>query len=143
MANKLQTYAEPEIGTRLASLPGWHFEDGESAGGTRPRLADDTDVRERDRILRGRSRPSSRSEGPWGKLVVALSTHSAGGITDKDFDLARRIEDIARWHPAVKGESTSRSRSPFSVLCSCSGSKVQFLVRFALRFGFSVPVLCS
>ena len=40
----------------------------------------------------------------WGRLVVTLSTHSAGGVTDKDFDLARRIEEIARWHPAVKGE---------------------------------------
>jgi 4a-hydroxytetrahydrobiopterin dehydratase len=30
---------------------------------------------------------------------VKLSTHSAGGITDKDFELARRIEDVALWRP--------------------------------------------
>jgi 4a-hydroxytetrahydrobiopterin dehydratase len=35
----------------------------------------------------------------WGKLWVKLQTHSAGGITDKDFALARRIEDIALWKP--------------------------------------------
>src|SRR5207237_5726182 len=28
----------------------------------------------------------------WGKLWVKLQTHSAGGITDKDFELARKIE---------------------------------------------------
>ena len=36
----------------------------------------------------------------WGKLWVKLQTHSAGGITDKDFELARKIEDIALWRPA-------------------------------------------
>lgn len=33
----------------------------------------------------------------WAKVWVKLKTHSAGGITDKDFELARRIEDLARW----------------------------------------------
>lgn len=35
----------------------------------------------------------------WGKLWVKLTTHSAGGITDKDFGLARRIEDVVLWRP--------------------------------------------
>src|SRR5947209_2639381 len=35
----------------------------------------------------------------WGKLWVKLKTHSAGGITDKDFALARKIEDTVRWRP--------------------------------------------
>ena len=35
----------------------------------------------------------------WGRITVKLSTHSAGGITDKDFELARRIEDAALWRP--------------------------------------------
>ena len=30
---------------------------------------------------------------------MKLSTHSAGGITDKDFALARRIEETALWRP--------------------------------------------
>jgi len=30
----------------------------------------------------------------WCKVTVALSTHSMGGITDMDFSLARRIDDI-------------------------------------------------
>jgi 4a-hydroxytetrahydrobiopterin dehydratase len=35
----------------------------------------------------------------WGKLWVKLSTHSSGGITDKDFALARKIEDTVLWRP--------------------------------------------
>ena len=36
----------------------------------------------------------------WGKLWVKLMNHAAGGITDKDFAVARRIEDTILWRPA-------------------------------------------
>lgn len=39
----------------------------------------------------------------WGKLWVKLKTHSAGGITDKDFALARKIDEIALWRPQPGG----------------------------------------
>jgi 4a-hydroxytetrahydrobiopterin dehydratase len=39
----------------------------------------------------------------WGKVWVKLKTHSAGGITDKDFALARKIEEIVLWRPAPGG----------------------------------------
>lgn len=35
----------------------------------------------------------------WGKLWVKLMTHSAGGITDKDFELAEKIEREVLWKP--------------------------------------------
>ena len=35
----------------------------------------------------------------WGKLWVKLTTHSSGGITDKDFAVARQIEDTVLWRP--------------------------------------------
>src|SRR3989304_4177355 len=35
----------------------------------------------------------------WGKLWVKLHTHSAGGITDKDLALARKIEEVTLWRP--------------------------------------------
>jgi 4a-hydroxytetrahydrobiopterin dehydratase len=35
----------------------------------------------------------------WGKLWVKLKTHSAGGITDKDFALAKKIEETVLWRP--------------------------------------------
>jgi 4a-hydroxytetrahydrobiopterin dehydratase len=28
----------------------------------------------------------------WNKVTLALTTHDAGGLTDKDFDLAKRID---------------------------------------------------
>ena len=39
----------------------------------------------------------------WGKLWVKLKTHSAGGITDKDFELARKIEEVVLWRPPAGG----------------------------------------
>ena len=32
----------------------------------------------------------------WRTVRVALSTHDAGGITDKDLSLAREVESVAR-----------------------------------------------
>lgn len=34
------------------------------------------------------------------RLTVRLQTHDAGGITDRDFELARRIEQAVTWRPA-------------------------------------------
>lgn len=35
----------------------------------------------------------------WPSVVVRLQTHSAGGITDKDLQLARQIEHLVTWQP--------------------------------------------
>jgi len=35
----------------------------------------------------------------WGKVQVKLSTHSAGGVTASDIELARLIEETALWRP--------------------------------------------
>ena len=32
-------------------------------------------------------------------VEVRLQNHSANGITDKDFELARKIEDVVHWQP--------------------------------------------
>jgi 4a-hydroxytetrahydrobiopterin dehydratase len=36
-------------------------------------------------------------------VIVKLCTHSAKGITDKDFALARRIEEVVQWQPGKEG----------------------------------------
>jgi len=36
----------------------------------------------------------------WNKLSVQLNTHTAGGVTDKDFELAREIDRLVLWRPA-------------------------------------------
>ena len=39
----------------------------------------------------------------WGKVWVKLKTHSSGGITDRDFTLARQIEEVVLWRPEPGG----------------------------------------
>jgi 4a-hydroxytetrahydrobiopterin dehydratase len=49
-------------------------------------------------------------------VVVKLCTHSAKGITDKDFALARKIEDVVQWQPGTEGgplEGTPRDDPRF------------------------------
>ena len=36
-------------------------------------------------------------------VEVRLDTHDAGGITDRDFELAARIEDLVQWRPTTGG----------------------------------------
>jgi 4a-hydroxytetrahydrobiopterin dehydratase len=36
----------------------------------------------------------------WKRLMFACSTHSAGGVTERDIELARRIDEIAATHGA-------------------------------------------
>jgi 4a-hydroxytetrahydrobiopterin dehydratase len=35
----------------------------------------------------------------WGSVGVSLQTHSAGGVTDKDLQLAHQIEALVLWRP--------------------------------------------
>ena len=37
----------------------------------------------------------------WGSVEVGLQTHTAGGITSKDLELARVIEQTATWKPTA------------------------------------------
>lgn len=36
-------------------------------------------------------------------VIVKLMNHAAKGITDKDFELARKIEDFIQWQPQKDG----------------------------------------
>ncbi len=35
----------------------------------------------------------------WGKVVVSLSSHRAGGVTDYDLAMARHIDEVVLWRP--------------------------------------------
>jgi pterin-4a-carbinolamine dehydratase len=37
----------------------------------------------------------------YASVEVRLSTHDAGGITERDFGLAARIEEVVLWHPGA------------------------------------------
>ena len=41
----------------------------------------------------------------YNRIGVSLVTHSAGGITDKDFALARKIESVVCWQPGEDAQS--------------------------------------
>jgi 4a-hydroxytetrahydrobiopterin dehydratase len=52
-------------------------------------------------------------------LEVRLNTHTAKGITDKDFALARKIEDVVQWQPGLEGgalEGTPRDDQRFAYI---------------------------
>ncbi len=50
----------------------------------------------------------------WNKVAVSLSTHSEGGLTEADFELARRIDEAVLWRPqggALEGTPNKWVRS--------------------------------
>ena len=107
MATKEKTYDEKEITEKLHKLPGWYFEEGMI------RRVYKTDGWPTTLMLVNAIGFAAEAANhhpdlsvSWGKITVKLSTHSAGGITDKDFDLARKIEEVALWRPAAGGALT-------------------------------------
>ena len=38
-------------------------------------------------------------------VIVKLMNHAAKGITEKDFDLANKIEEVIMWQPGIDNES--------------------------------------
>src|SRR5579872_3343586 len=41
-------------------------------------------------------------------VEVRLQTHTAKGITDKDFELAKKIEEVVAWQPGKEGRGLER-----------------------------------
>ena len=100
MAGKEPTYDEAQIAERLKALPGWYYEDGWI------RRVYKTDGWPTTLMLFNAIGYSAEAayhhpdlSVTWWRVTVKLSTQSAGGITDKDFALARKIEDVALWRP--------------------------------------------
>jgi 4a-hydroxytetrahydrobiopterin dehydratase len=98
---KLGTYSEQEINRKLQELPGWYYEDGWI------RRQYKTDGWPTTLMLVNQIgfQAEAAYHHPdlsvtWAKVTVKLQTHSENGITDRDFALARRFEEIALWRPA-------------------------------------------
>ena len=101
---KEKTYDTAAIEARLADLPRWHYADGAiqrtyKTASWKATLMVVTTV-------------GHLCEAAWhhpdlvvgyNNVTVKLSTHSAKGITDKDFTLARKIEDVIGWQPGREG----------------------------------------
>ncbi len=61
--------------------------------------------------------PDIAASYPW--VEVRLQTHTAKGITDKDFELARKIEEVVTWRPGKEGgalEGTPENDERFAYL---------------------------
>jgi 4a-hydroxytetrahydrobiopterin dehydratase len=113
MAEKEQTYNEAQIAERLRDLPGWYYEDGWI------RRVYKTDGWPTTLMLVNAIGYCAEAayhhpdlSVTWGRIVVKLSTHSANGITDKDFALARKFEEVALWRPAA-GEPLTGTPNKF------------------------------
>jgi 4a-hydroxytetrahydrobiopterin dehydratase len=99
-----RVYSEEEIKERLGrELPHWYFENGW--------------IRRKYRTSGWKSTlmvvntVGHLAEAAWHHpdltvsyafVIVKLATHSAKGITDKDFALARKIEEVVQWKPAAE-----------------------------------------
>ena len=97
---KERTYAEAEIAEKLKALPGWYYEDGwirrqyKTDGWPTTLMLVNTIG-----FLAEAAYHHPDLAVTWAKVWVKLQNHAAGGITDKDFELARKIEDSVLWRP--------------------------------------------
>ena len=108
-----RVYSEQEASQALGDLPSWRAERGaisrtyETEGwGTTLMLVNAIG------FVAEAADHHPDLEVSWAKVVVRLSTHSAGGITDKDIALAREVERLALWRPAADGPLRGTKR-PF------------------------------
>jgi 4a-hydroxytetrahydrobiopterin dehydratase len=113
MAKKDTAYDEAQIAERLADLPGWYQEAGWI------RRVYKTDGWPTTLMLVNAIGYCAEAANhhpdlsvSYARVTVKLVTHSAGGVTDKDFELARRIEDAALWRP-VEGAALTGTPDKF------------------------------
>jgi 4a-hydroxytetrahydrobiopterin dehydratase len=90
-----------QIASELTALPGWT---GDPSGLTRDVKAPDfpTAIRIVDAVAEIAEGMDHHPDIDirWRTLTFALSTHSAGGVTSKDVELARKIDSVAGEHGA-------------------------------------------
>jgi 4a-hydroxytetrahydrobiopterin dehydratase len=101
MAEKERVYGDEEVEARLREeLPGWRLEDGwicrryatHSWKGTLMVITTVGHLAEA-----AWHHPDIAASYGW--VEVRLMNHAAKGITDKDFALARKIDDVVLWRP--------------------------------------------
>jgi 4a-hydroxytetrahydrobiopterin dehydratase len=87
---------DAEVGRRLESAPGWQVE----AGALTKTFAFEDFVQSMQFVNRLAQAAEDARHHPdidirYNKVTVALSTHDAGGITEKDFALAQEADAVA------------------------------------------------
>lgn len=105
MADDKKTYDEAEIKSRLAGeLRHWTYADGHiqrvyKTGGWKGTLM----VVNAVGYLAEAAWHHPDLHASYPAVVVKLMSHDLGGITDKDFELARKIEAVVQWQPGTEG----------------------------------------
>ncbi|HEY6223208.1 MAG TPA: 4a-hydroxytetrahydrobiopterin dehydratase [Gemmatimonadales bacterium] len=101
MVKKDPTYDDTQIAEKLKDLPGWWYEDGWIR---RTYKTDGWPTTLMLVNLIGYLAEAAYHHPDlsvtWARVIVKLQNHAAGGITDKDFELARQFDAIALWRPA-------------------------------------------
>ena len=107
MAEKEPALSESEIRRRLGRLKGWEYD------GTTLQRSYQTDGWRGSMLVANAIAFICESANhhadvtvTWPRVGVALSTHSAGGITTKDFEVAALIEERVLWRPAATSSLT-------------------------------------
>ena len=104
-STKERTYSDQEIEARLKrDLPRWHL-----SGGFIRRKYETHGWKGTLMVINAVGHlaeaawhhPDIAASYSW--VEVALQNHAAKGITDKDFELARKIEDLILWRPGREG----------------------------------------
>ena len=107
MANKETPYTDAQIAERLGTLQGW------SPGDKAIRRTYETDgwpitlmlVNALGFIAEAADHHPDLVVG-YRRVTVTLSSHSAGGVTAKDFELAEKFDEVALWRPRPGGALT-------------------------------------
>ena len=114
-------YSEDEIKERLeAELPHWYLEDGwirrryRTAGWKGTLMVINTVGHLAEAAWH---HPDITASYAW--VEVRLMNHAAKGVTDKDFELAKKIEEVVAWQPGLEGgalEGTPQSDQRFAYI---------------------------
>jgi pterin-4a-carbinolamine dehydratase len=105
--------SESEVRSRLTALSGWSFEEGAlrrtyKTDGWRGSML----VANAIAFICEAADHHADLTVTWPAVGVALSTHSAGGITPKDFEVAELIEKQVGWKPPA-GSALTGPPKPF------------------------------
>lgn len=102
-----ETYTEEEIKNRLdEQLPKWSYENGwirrkyKTAGWKGTLMVVNTVGHLSEAAFHHPDLTVS-----YAFVTVKLMNHAAKGITNKDFELARKIEEVVMWQPGTEGGS--------------------------------------
>ena len=102
--DKDATYTDAEIEERLQQeLPQWYFEKGwirrkyKTAGWKGTLMVINTVGHLAEAAFHHPDLTAS-----YAFVIVKLSTHSAKGVTAKDFELAKKIEEVVMWQPGAE-----------------------------------------